>query len=130
MQKNTPTEALRRAINELEQRRTEQGILLKKQMLLTWESLNPLHFLNKIIFSSASSSGLGKNLLGSVIAILTGYLSRKLVQRSSVNPFLRLAGIFVQQGVTNFVANNSEAIKKLSLYFIKRILSYSPKGNG
>ena len=130
MQKNTPTEALRRAINELEQRRAEEGFLLKKQLLLTLESLNPLNFLNKIIFSSASSSGLGKNLLGSVIAILTGYLSRKLVQQSSRNPFLRLAGIFVQQGVTNFVANNSEAIKKLSLYFIKRILSYSPKGNG
>ncbi|MCX7103489.1 MAG: hypothetical protein NTX38_18890, partial [Methylobacter sp.] len=103
--------------------------LFKKQLLLTLESLNPLNFLNKIIFSSASSSGLGKNLLGSVFAILTGYLSRKLVQQSSRNPFLRLAGIFVQQGVTNFVANNSEAIKKLSLYFIKRILSYSSKEN-
>jgi hypothetical protein len=98
-------------------------------MLLTWESLNPLHFLNKIIFESSSSSGLGKKLLGSVLAILTGYLSRKIVQRSSGNPLLRVAGIFVQQGVTNFVANNSEAIKKLSLYFIKRFFSYSPKGN-
>jgi len=56
---------------------------------------------------------------------MSGYISRKLFVRSSKNPLLRLAGVLVQYGVTNFVAKNSDSIKALGLYYFNKLSSRS-----
>lgn len=63
----------------------------------------------------AGPSELKDDLVQTAMGIISGYVSRKLLVRSSKNPILRLAGVFVQYGVTNFVANNSASIKAVGL---------------
>jgi hypothetical protein len=60
-------------------------------------------------------------MIESASGLVTGYVSRKLLVRSSKNPLIRLAGLFVQYGVTNFVNNNSAAIKRTGLQFIDKL---------
>jgi len=121
MQKITATEALKKSISVLEGRQMEEGILLRDQFKLTSDSLKPVNVLRKMIGDIAAPSDLKDNLIQTVTGLISGYVSRKMLVRSSKNPLLRLAGIFVQYGVTNFVAKNSDTIKALGLYYINKI---------
>jgi len=121
MQKITAAEALKKSISMLERRQMEEGILLRDQFKVTFDSLKPVNVLRKMIGDIAAPSDLKDNLIQTVTGLISGYVSRKMLVRSSKNPLLRLAGIFVQYGVTNFVSKNSETIKALGLYYINKL---------
>jgi hypothetical protein len=123
MQRITSKDTLRKAIITLEQKQIEDGKRLKEQFSIAYESLKPVNVLRNAIYElTTTSSELKENLLQSAIGLMTGYLSRKIVVRSSKNHLLRLAGIVVQYGVTNLVSNNSEVIRKVLLRFIQKLL--------
>ena len=122
-QKISKAQALRKSIEVLERKQLEEGKLLQEQFSVTCESLKPINVLRKMIYEIAAPSELKENLVQTATGLISGYISRKILVRSSKNPFLRLAGILVQYGVTNFVSNNSESIKTLSLYFIDKLTS-------
>ena len=121
MQKITKAEALKKSISALERRQMEEGILLKDQFRVTFDSLKPVNVLRKMIGDIAAPSDLKENLIQTVTGLISGYVSRKMLVRSSKNPLLRLAGIFVQYEVTNFVSKNSDTIKALGLYYINKL---------
>ena len=121
MRKITVAEALKKSILVLEQRQTDQGILLKEQLTVTYESLKPINFIRKVINEIKSPSVLKDNLIQTATGLISGYLTRKIVVRSSTNPFLRLAGILVQYGVTNFVSNHSASIIEVGQYYLKKL---------
>ena len=127
MQKTKASEALSRSILVLEQSQTEQGKLLKEQMEATYESLKPINILRKMIPEIAGPSELKDDLVQTATGLISGYVSRKLLVRSSKNPILRLAGVFVQYGVTNFVANNSDSIKAVGLQLINKLVDSNHK---
>jgi hypothetical protein len=120
MQKVTVADKLRKAILALELRQIEEGKLVAEQFKVTTESLKPLNLLRKVIDEIADPSELKDNLVQSAIGIFSGYISRKLLVRSSKNPILRLAGIIAQFGVTTFVANNSASIESLGIHYLNR----------
>jgi len=121
MQKITKAEALKKSISALERRQMEEGILLKDQFRVTFDSLKPVNILRKMIGDIAAPSDLKDNLIQTVTGLISGYVSRKVLVRSSKNPILRLAGILVQYGVTNFVSRNSDTIKALGLYYVNKL---------
>ena len=120
MQKITAAESLKTSVLVIKRRQNEEEKLLKEQFSTTYESLKPLTVLRKVVHEMTSPSVLKDNLIQTSTALISGYLSRKMLVRSSKNPLLRLAGIFVQYGVTNFVANNSASIKTIGHYFINK----------
>lgn len=124
MQKITAAEALKKSISVLECRQMEEGILLKDQFKDTFDSLRPVNILRKMIGDIATPSDLKDNLIETVTGLISGYVSRKILVRSSKNPLLRLAGIFVQYEVTNFVSKNSDTIKALGLYYINKLINF------
>jgi hypothetical protein len=130
MQNTTPTEALRRAIIALEQRQIEDARLFREQFSVTYESLKPVNVLKNIIQDLTSPSELKESLLQTTSTLFAGYVSRKIVVRSSKNPFLRLAGILVEFGVINFVSNHSETIKSVANHFIQNLFGNSDKEKG
>jgi hypothetical protein len=77
--------------------------------------------LRSAIKSLGTSPELKETMIESASGLVTGYVSRKLLVRSSKNPLIRLAGLFVQYGVTNFVNNNSSAIKRTGLQLIDKL---------
>jgi len=121
MQKTTAAEALKKSISVVERRQIEEGILLKDQFKVSLDSLKPVNVLRKMIGDIAAPSDLKENLIQTVTGLISGYVSRKMLVRSSKNPLLRLAGIFVQYEVTNFVSKNSDTIKALGLYYINKL---------
>ena len=124
MQRITAAETLRKSILVLERSQIEEGKLLKEQFKVVSESLKPLNVLRKIIGKIADQFELKDDLIQTTFGLISGYVLRKKVVRSSKNPLLRLAGIFVQYGVTNFVSKNSDSIKVLGHYYAIRLLGF------
>ena len=127
MQKVSAADTLRKAILSLEIRQIEEGKLVAEQFKVTYESLKPLNVIRKMIGEIAEPSELKDNLIQSAIGILSGYVSRKMLVRSSKNPILRLAGVIAQFGVTTFVANNSATIEAMGIHYLNRIADICSK---
>jgi len=120
MQKLTAAETLKSSILVLQQRQVAEGKLLMDQFSDTFESIKPVNILRKVINDMTHTSDLKDDVLQTVAGLVSGYLSRKLLVRSSKNPILRLAGLFVQYGVTTLVAKNSSAIKSVGLHLLNK----------
>ena len=129
MRKITSVKVLRAEIICLQKRQSEEGLLLKEQFAITYESLKPFNVLRKAVIDIFTPFELKQGLLESSAGILSGYLSRILVVRNSKNPFRRLAGILVQYGVTNVITKNSDAIMNVASAFIEKLMHHSPKEN-
>jgi hypothetical protein len=124
MQKITSSEGIRRAIVELEHRQIVDEALFREQFFITYESLKPINVLRNTLYELITPSRLKDNLVQTGMGIISGYISRKILVRSSSNAFLRLSGIILQYGVTNFVSNNSAAIKKVIIQFADQLAGH------
>ena len=122
MQKITSTAGLKDAIELLEAEHKVKGQLLKEQFFITYESLKPLNVLRRTLKGIASPSFLIDDLPGALMAMASGYLSRKVVIGRSGNIFRKLLGSILQFGVTNLVAKNSETIKSTGISIFQHFL--------
>jgi hypothetical protein len=129
-QKISKAQTLKKSIEVIRQKQLEQGKLLQEQFSVVYESLKPYNVLRNAIREIVTPSELKGNLIESATGLLSGYLSRKLLVRSSRNPLLRLAGIIVQYGVTKFVVNNSATTKDVIARFFDRIAAYAESKKG
>lgn len=111
MKKKSAVESLRESIRILEIRQEEEGKALKEQFKITYESLKPVNLIKSSIADLANSSELKNNLFESLVSILTGYLSKKLVTSKNSNPFIKILGAVLQFGVTSLIARNAETIR-------------------
>lgn len=123
-------QVLKKSIEVLEQKQLEEEKLLRAQIIKVYESIKPYNLLWNAIKDAVSSSELKGSLIESASGLVSGYLSRKLLVRSSKNPLLRLAGLFVQYGVTNIVTNNSTFIKNAGIQFIDKLTDKFRKDKG
>ena len=121
MQKITPTEGLKNAIQLLEAEQAVKGQLLKEQFYITYESLKPLNLLKNTLKDISSSPYLIDNILGTVMGIATGYFSKKVFIGTSGNMFRKLFGSILQFGVTNAVAQHPDAIKSFGQLIFQHI---------
>lgn len=121
-QKISRAQELKKSIETLKQKQYEEEKLLHTQLIVVYESIKPYNVLKNALRSLVASQELKETLFESVSGVLTGYVSRKLLVRSSKNPFIRLAGLFVQYGVTNLVNNNSAGIKRTGLQLIDKLV--------
>jgi hypothetical protein len=127
MQKIDSTQALHRAIIILEHRRIIEEELFKEQFTKAYESLKPFNILRKAINDLTTSSEFKNHLFQTIAGVISGYLSRNLVIRTSPNRILRIVGIFVQYVVTQLITKNSEAIVKIGLTYFYRLFNSTRK---
>jgi hypothetical protein len=127
MQKITAAESLKASILLLESRQIENGKLLKEQFPIVLDSLRPINLLRKVIKELITPSDLKDDVIQTVVALISGYLSRKILVRSSGNPLFRLGGIVVQYSITRFFTKNAATIEALGRYSIKKIFGKSGK---
>lgn len=111
MAKLTATESLRESIRLLEIQQAEEGVILKEQLKLTYESLKIINLVKSSLKELTDSIEIKSSLFESFVSILTGYISRKLAISSKSNPFMKMIGLALQFGVTNVVAKNAETIR-------------------
>lgn len=121
MENITSITGLKNAIQLLEVEQTIKGQLLKEQFHLTYESLKPVNLLKNTLFDIASSPNLIDNIIGNVIGLATGYLSKKIFIGASGNIFRKLFGSVLQSGVSSFVTKNPEAIRSVGQFILQLI---------
>ncbi|MBI5539464.1 MAG: hypothetical protein HY951_05355 [Bacteroidia bacterium] len=121
MQKRTSTTDLKDAIQLLEFEQTIKLELLKEQFHITYESLKPVNIIKNTIRDVVKSPNLVENVLGTVIGMATGYVSKKIFIGTSGNVFRNLLGSLIQFGVTTVVSKNSDAIKSVGQNLINSV---------
>jgi hypothetical protein len=107
----TSTEQLKYSIAMLESEQSIKEQLLKEQLLLAYESLKPGNLIKHTLKEISNSPYLIDNISGSVMGLLSGFLSKKIFVGTSGNVIRKLIGSVLQFGVTNVVAQNSDIIK-------------------
>ena len=121
MQKITPTDELKNAIQLLEVEQAAKWLVLKEQFHLTYESLKPVNLFKSTLNEVASSPYLIDNIIGNAVGLATGYLSKKIVIGTSGNIFRKLIGFVLQFGVANFVAHRPDAIKSIGQFILQHV---------
>jgi hypothetical protein len=111
MEKQNAVDSLKESIRILEIRQDEEGKILKEQFRITYESLKPINLIKNSVKELASSVEIKNSLFETVVSILTGYLTKKLMVSSKSSTFMKLFGTFLQFEVTSAIANNAETIR-------------------
>jgi hypothetical protein len=114
MQDITSAAGLKDAIRLLEAEHSDKGQELKKQLFLTYSSLKPVNLIRSTLDDVASSPYLIDNIIGTVMGLTTGFISKKIFIGASGNKFRKLIGHVLQFGVTNFVAQHHDTIKSFN----------------
>jgi len=115
------------AIQQVELKHAIQGQLIKNDLIITFESLKPSSIIKNALGDIASSPYLIDNMMGTTMAMITGYLSKKLAVGSSDSPFRKVIGAILQFGVTNIVAQHPEMIKTAGQYILNLIMHKTEK---
>ncbi len=131
MEKQNAVDSLRESIRLLEIRQAEEGKILKEHLRLTYDSLKPVNLLKSTIRDISGSIEIRSGLLETIISILSGYFTQKMIVRPGSNVLTRILGTLMQFGVAGFVAKNAESIRAyLNRLFDKINLFIENKATG
>ncbi|MEI6140248.1 MAG: hypothetical protein WCP85_13355 [Mariniphaga sp.] len=125
--KRKSSEDLKTAIALLEQKRDTERAAISEQFSIVADSLKPVNLLKRSIQEITGSIDLKDQFIHKGAGLLAGYLTRKLVVRSSTNPFVRLAAVALQYGVTNYISDNSGTFANKVLTLFNRLTDKPPK---
>ena len=136
--KLSETDALDETIRRLKLKQKEDLVLLKEQAQLTVESLKPINLLKRALQQIAASSEAKSNIASTVLALATGFLSKRAVMGVSHNPYKKILGTVLQLGIARLISNNAGSIKLQFEKLLLRIFNtknkaereYSHNGHG
>ena len=111
---------LKLAIQNLEFEREVQGQLLRDHFFITFESLKPVNLIKNTLHEITSSPYLIDNMLGAIMGIVSGYISRKIAVGTSHSMFRKIMGSVLQFGVTNFVAQHPDLLKTIGNFVMNK----------
>ena len=111
---------LKLAIQNLEFQREVQGQLLRDHFFITFESLKPVNLIKNTLHEITSSPYLIDNMLGAIMGIVSGYISRKIAVGTSHSMFRKIMGSVLQFGVTNFVAQHPDLLKTIGNFVMNK----------
>jgi hypothetical protein len=96
--------------------------LLIEQLAISYESLKPVNLITRALSEITTSPDLTKNVVGTLIGLASGFLSRKILVGTSANLFRKLLGSVLQFGVTNVVAQHPDTVKSLGRLILDQII--------
>ena len=115
MKRMNETDTLKEIIALLKYRQTQELRILKEQFEVTYDSLKPLNIIKRVFSDMTTSPDIKGNVLSNVIGLASGYITKKVIVRSSHNPFKRLLGNVLQFAITNLVAKRTDPVKSHEL---------------
>ncbi len=122
MTQPTAKEKLHESIRQLEIQQAREGEELKAQFKATYESLKLVNLVKSSLKEVTESVEIKNSLFESIISVVSGYVSRKLMVSKKSNPFAKIVALVVQMGVTKLVANNAEVIREYITQMIDKFL--------
>tara|TARA_R110001592_G_scaffold72390_3_gene221222 strand:- start:126252 stop:126644 length:393 start_codon:yes stop_codon:yes gene_type:complete len=115
------TEKLQAAIALLEEIKKEEEEQLKVQFNIVAENFKPLNLVKSTIDEIIHQPNLKEDSLDTIVALITGYFSKKIFIGSTHNPFKQIFGNIMQMGITSVISKNAEAIRGFLSSFIKEL---------
>lgn len=125
MNKADPVQLLKELIAAKEIEHAAQEIIVRKQLLQTYESLKPLNLIKNTISQAVSSPEIRGNLGNAALGWLSGIAIRKLIQFGSQNPMVKLSATIIEMIVAGKVTQNADEIKALGAIVLKKIMNHS-----
>lgn len=98
-----------------------QRQLLKDELSIAFESQKPINIIKNILSEISSSSCLIDNMLGAVVGLVSGNVSKKIAVGTSHNVFRKVMGLVLQFCVTNLVAQHPGILKSFGQLIIEKI---------
>jgi hypothetical protein len=123
MQKITTAVDLKKTIQQLEIRQTNELLSLKEELYTIHENLKPVNLVKNTFRELTTAPEFKGNILNAVLSIATGYLSKKVVIGSTHNPLKQVLGTILQIGVTSMVSKNTDGIKSVAAKLISTVFS-------
>ena len=118
------SDTLDEMIMVLEKKQARQLQLLKEDLLVTYENLQPLNMIKNAFTSVQSSPDLKSTLINNIIGIGTGFISKKLLIGATHNPVKKLFGTLLEFAVASFVSKHPDGIKAAGKNILQRILQH------
>lgn len=118
---------LKEAIFLLKKKQTVELKLLKEHMQTVKESLKPVNLIKGLFRQVTSAPEIKGDILGSIIGLATGYVSKKAFVGGSHNPITKIIGSLLQMGVSNVASNNSDFIKSIGEKLFQLVFKKSDK---
>jgi hypothetical protein len=122
MDKITCAAELRIAIQTLEFERDIQGQILQEQFFVTFESLKPVNLIKSTLHEITSSPYLIDNMLGAIMGMVSGYVSKKIAVGTSHSLIRKILGSVLQFGITNVVAQHPDMLKTAGNFIIDKFI--------
>ncbi len=113
MKKITTTIELRDEIALLKLYQKENGIALREEFMLVYESIKPVNLIKNTVQELTSAPDFKGNLLNTTIGLGAGFLSKKIIVGATHNPLKQLLGTLLQVAITSVVSKNGDAIKSV-----------------
>jgi len=120
MEKINTASELKIAIQRLELKQHEDLENIKAQLHQTYESLRPLNLLKSTLEELSSSPYLGENLMTTTMALVSGFMAKKITVGSSDRPLKKIFGTLLQFGVANLVSQHSSEIVSFGQSLVHR----------
>jgi hypothetical protein len=111
MKKMNETDALNELILINEQLYYTDLRLLKDQFHIAYESVKPVNLIKNLVHEITASPEIKGDILGNVIGLATGFISKKLIVDDNSSTFKKVFGTIFQFAVANVVSKHSTDIK-------------------
>ena len=123
MSKDNAVGLLRERIVFLEKRAELESAILRAEFNNSLEKLKPANILRNTFNDVVHSPEMRHKALNSVIGLVTGYLTEKLVVGKTYNPLKKVFGILLEAVVANKVAKNFDTIKDTGISLYNRLFA-------
>ncbi len=104
---------------------TNEELLLKEQLTITYDNLKQLNLITTTIKNILAPPNFKGNVINAVLSYATGYVAKSIVVGSTHNPIKQLLGVLLQTGISSIVSKNATDIKSVLANFIKD--NFQPK---
>lgn len=113
----------------LEIEQEQNRLLLKEEFKQTFEALRPVNLFKNTFQEITESPDFKNNLIDSVIGIVTGFISKKIIVGNTHNPFKQIMGVLLQLTITSMVTKNADAIKSSIMEMISKFTNNNEAAN-
>jgi len=121
MEKVTNIEEFKEAIARLEYKHKLQWEELKDNIGEAFESVKPINLLRSTYRDFLSTPNMPENVIGSILGLTTGFVTRKLIVKKSGNIVRNFAGGLAQMLITNFMSRYSGSFKAIGSGLLHKI---------
>lgn len=117
------TEQLIESIRLLEMKQIEAELLFKEDLTIIQDYIKPINLVKMACHDLVATPDLKQKFISTILSVLAGYVSKKIVFGDKKNLVKDVLGSFLQIGVTKMVSAKTEGLMAVVSSLIKNFKS-------